>query len=229
MRIFIKGKAVPFATKLEKDWKETLRNQIPSQKEGITYRGLKLIFHLESLHHNKQPFDLDNLVEPVLSVLVNEKGYFGGKRANIIWWYARKTINAFEGVEIELSKNSPPSIKGKLLIDDIYSGEMPRSAKSKEIPEWLASKGIKPATQGDKFSLHLSFPERINIGDIATGVVKSTIDCLYPLIGGTAGSPEDWRIDEMLVEKGNFSDILIKIFAGGEKKMKKLLISRNPF
>lgn len=32
--------------------------------------------------------------------------------------------------------------------------------------------------------------------------VKSTIDCLYPIIGGKKGSPEDWRVDFLEVEKG---------------------------
>ncbi len=42
----------------------------------------------------------------------------------------------------------------------------------------------------------------MNLGDIATGKVKSIIDCLYPVIGGNMGSPEDWRIDILEVTKG---------------------------
>jgi len=43
---------------------------------------------------------------------------------------------------------------------------------------------------------------KINIGDIATGKVKTTIDNLYPVIGGVCGQPEDWRVNILLqVEK----------------------------
>ena len=42
----------------------------------------------------------------------------------------------------------------------------------------------------------------MNLGDSATGVVKSTIDCLYPLLGGTTGAPDDWKVDNLLGEKG---------------------------
>jgi hypothetical protein len=44
--------------------------------------------------------------------------------------------------------------------------------------------------------------QAINIGDIATGVVKSLIDCLYPVLGGSAGDPADDRIDVLTVVKG---------------------------
>ncbi len=33
-----------------------------------------------------------------------------------------------------------------------------------------------------------------NIGDIATGRVKAVVDRPYPLLGGAAGGPDDWRI-----------------------------------
>src|SRR5262249_26357590 len=40
-----------------------------------------------------------------------------------------------------------------------------------------------------------------NIGDLATGPVTATLDCLYPVLGGVAGAPEDWRIVGLYVEK----------------------------
>lgn len=212
MKVFVWGRPAPFATTLEKAWKEALKAQIPEKEDNLILRGIKLIFHLESFFHNNRPFDLDNLVEPVLSVLVNKKGYFGGKRSNIRQWYAKKVKSSAEGVDIELSEDSPLSLNRKLLIDDVYNGAIPSSAKSKDLPDWLTSKTIKHPEKGDRFSVHLSFPEGINIGDIATGIVKSTIDCLYPVIGGSAGSPEDWRIDEILVEKGRVNGIGIRIF-----------------
>ena len=52
---------------------------------------------------------------------------------------------------------------------------------------------------------------------MATGVVKSFIDCLYPILGGRAGIPSDHRIDELTVAKavqGVAADaVLLKLWA----------------
>ena len=32
---------------------------------------------------------------------------------------------------------------------------------------------------------------QVNLGDIATGRPKNVIDCLWPLLGGVAGAPDD--------------------------------------
>lgn len=62
-------------------------------------------------------------------------------------------------------------------------------------------KGIK-AYSNTTFYVRLRFDsERLNIGEIVTGAVKSTIDCLYPIIGGENGRPEDWRITILQIEK----------------------------
>jgi hypothetical protein len=42
---------------------------------------------------------------------------------------------------------------------------------------------------------------RVNIGNVATGPVKSVIDCLQPILGGRFGNPDDHRIVLLLVSK----------------------------
>lgn len=39
----------------------------------------------------------------------------------------------------------------------------------------------------------------VNLGDISTGRVKNVIDCLYPVIGGSAGAPLDDRVTRLEV------------------------------
>ncbi len=57
-------------------------------------------------------------------------------------------------------------------------------------------------TQASRYAVGLRFGgSAVNIGDIATGRVKSVIDCLYPILGGVVGAPEDWRITSLYVEK----------------------------
>lgn len=92
--------------------------------------------------------------------------------------------------------------------DEIYEGELPKRATDPEIPTWINSLGTNVKINEDgRFSLRLQFGgNKVNIGDIVTGKVKSTIDCLYPLIGGKRGDPEDYKIDFLQVEK-NVKDI----------------------
>ena len=83
-----------------------------------------------------------------------------------------------------------------------YDGPLPSRATDVGIPNWLNSLGCKESMHGDDgLGVHLRFSSRINIGDVATGPVKSVIDCLYPILGGTAGAPEDWRVHALVVEK----------------------------
>ena len=50
-----------------------------------------------------------------------------------------------------------------------------------------------------RYAVTLEFgTSAINLGDIATGPVKSVIDNLYPIVGGTRGAPDDWRIEPLI-------------------------------
>lgn len=71
------------------------------------------------------------------------------------------------------------------------------------MPTWIREVFHQREAHSDYFYfVRLVFDDaNLNIGDISTGVAKSTIDCLYPVIGGTVGSPEDWRISVLQVEK----------------------------
>jgi len=211
MPFFIKGEPATFATTSEKVWKQILASAIPLCQGVNKYSGIALRFTLSSSTHNSQPFDLDNLVEPVFSVIIGEKGYFSGKRTNLLWWYAKKNIGTPAGVEIELSGGSPLiRIKGTEIFKGEYAGELPKSATSEAFSSWLISQGVRERRH-ERYGVHLIFPERINIGEIATGAVKPTIDCLWPIIGGKPGAPEDWRIEELMVERKDYNSLKITI------------------
>lgn len=180
--IFIAGEPVTFATKAEKEWKDKLRKCIPNPKSSnktMLEKGLEMHFYLQSFTHKGQPFDLDNLVEPVLAVLVNEKGFFGSRRSNIYWWYAIKRLSSEKvGVYIRTSQSTNPQIT----TSPCYNR-------------------IENLQNEDRFSVTLEFPMKTNIGDIATGEVKRVIDSLYEIIGGSAKAPNDWKIDELFIIK----------------------------
>jgi hypothetical protein len=191
MTLFIKGDLATFAATKERSLEERLDSIIPLCPPEKKYKGVALRFTLSSSTHNGHPLDLDNLVEPVFSVLVGKKGYFSGNKANILWWYTKKEISNPAGVEIEVSEDNPSiNINGKEIFKGEYHGDLPKSATSEDLPKWLISYGFSKRKY-EGFWIHLIFPERTKIKEIATGTVKSTIDCLLSIVGGKPKTPED--------------------------------------
>ncbi len=199
------GIPATFATAGEGPWKESLAIQIPQATVQAGMRGIVLKFRLRSLTPHGMPLDVDNLCEPVFSVLVNKRRWFGGRRPNISWWHASKSHDAATGCDVLLTDegpsalpNTPPDVSG------IYDGPLPRSAKSIELAEWSRSLPGRDRIETGRspLAVRVGFgTARINLGDIATGVLKSVIDCLYPIWGGLPGRPNDHRICQLWVEK----------------------------
>lgn len=107
-------------------------------------------------------------------------------------------ITAIQDVKFDLEDGL-----GKAIFDSFYSGDLPRKATDNQIPTWISSLETTPLKDDSRFAVRVLFgSEKINIGDIATGKVKSLIDCLYPIIGGISEYPEDWRINSLTVHKG---------------------------
>jgi len=202
---YVHGEPSSFSTAREKPWKMNLEQQLPSRDQNGFEKGLVIDFHLESMTINGHYFDVDNLCEPVFSVLINNKGWFNGKRPNIQWFRASKIKDKKSGCNFRLTASKEPerNIDFKnTIFDKIYSGNLPKSATDDEFISWS-----KQNSTGIKYSpsiyLNIEFGgKKINLGDIATGRIKSIIDCLYPVIGGNKGAPTDWKIDILDVQKG---------------------------
>ena len=206
MNFWIEGTPATFATAKEPVWKRALARQIPlpSLKERET--GLILNFILRSLAPWGHPLDIDNLCEPVFSVLVNQRGWFRGKRPNVQWWLATKEKGDEPGCMITISTEAaPPTPDSSPEWSETYVGPLPSSARSPEVAEWAHRVRHKHAPEWipQRCALSLRFSHvAINLGDIATGPVKAFVDCLYPLLGGHVGAPEDHRIASLTVAKG---------------------------
>ncbi len=191
-QFWVHGVPATFATKGEIPWRKALEHAICSipipSNENF---GLNLKFILPTLTPNNQPLDVDNLCEPVFSVLINKLGWFGGKPSGLQFSVETK-------IPLEMTR-----VFGNLLFDAVFEGELPRKATDNNIPSWLNSLKKFDQQNNDRFVIRLQFGGlKLNIGNIATGEVKSIIDCLYPVIGGLKGKPEDWRVDVLQVEKG---------------------------
>lgn len=202
----IRGKPAPFATGGEISWKERLLAQIGPPSLDGKEMGISLGFTLETLAPAGHLLDVDNLCEPVFSILVNKMGWFGGRRPNIRWWQATKQVGERTGCTLRISTealvdhpNATP------MCDDLYEGPLPRSATDGPVSEWLLALCTRHGWNRipEDCTLYLGFGDgKVNIGDIAAGKVKALIDNLWPLLGGERGRPEDHRVSHLIVEKG---------------------------
>ncbi|MCH7698808.1 MAG: hypothetical protein IH865_07715 [Chloroflexi bacterium] len=182
-----------------------------------------LDFHVQSSQRGGQPFDIDNMCEPVFSTVINQLGWFGGRRPNLTWFRARRSVKTPSGCTVRLQQGDAPLFSPdghRLVFRDVYTGPLPKSATASELPAWLAELPSVPSATSLNVGIRLSFAGTgVNLGDIATGVVKSTIDCLYPLLGGTAGAPDDWKVGTLQCEKGArdapAEGVLIEVWSSG--------------
>jgi hypothetical protein len=199
--VWVPGQPTPFANPpYEALWKQALSSHLPASQSALKGDGIALDFFLAPGRYNRR--DLDNLCEPVFSVLVNQKRWFEGRRPNIAWLQATKTLSEESGLRIRLLDEAPRlGAESPVCLNAVYPGPLPKSARDTNLAEWARSLSM-PSVNCDFFSVHLSFgSSNVNLGDIATGPIKSILDCLYPVIGGRVGAPEDWRITALVIEK----------------------------
>lgn len=205
-KIRVSGYPATFSTRGEKPWKARLGLQLPQCNSSGQEKGLEARFSLTTLRPNKQPLDVDNLMEPLLSVLVRSKRWFGGNRNVLRWWRATMAEDARPGCNIEVHDEDDAPIlfnSGTIFaLDDVYTGNLPRSGTNGVFASWASNRGSPLGRAWGYYVLRLRFGgQAVNIGEIASGQVKATIDCLWPMLGGKAGAPQDWRIRTLQVER----------------------------
>ena len=201
-KTWVAGRPAPFATAGERPWKDLLAAQMPAPS-GRTPTGMVIEFTLE--HGRAWPAhpDIDNLCEPVFSTVINRLGWFGGSRPNIDWYLAAKRPGSDPGAVITILAGSAPDVPTVLTrpaFTSTWPGPLPRSARDERFAAWVRDQET-PVPPGP-LAIALEFGgSRVNLGDVATGPVKSVIDCLQPIIGGPFGNPDDHRIVLLLVSK----------------------------
>ncbi len=135
-KFWIQGMPATFATKGENPWKYAIQQSIPSENHELSC-GLILHFKVATLAPNSHPIDVDNLCEPVFSSFINKLGWFSGKRQNLRWWHATKVCGNPSGLDISVFSSTVSDmigVKGEPFFDEVYTGLLPKSATSPEIP-----------------------------------------------------------------------------------------------
>ena len=205
INFWVKGEPASFSTAREKPWKINLEQQIPDNDRNCIEKGIVLDFNVKSMKVNGLYFDLDNLCEPVFSIFINKKGWFGGKRPNLQWFRASKIKDIKSGCRLKIYNSIEPdttvNYKDKIY-SKIYTGNLPKNGKETEFILWVKENYVG-LRHSSSFYVKIEFgSSKINLGDIATGRIKSIIDCFYPIIGGNMGNPDDWKINILEVKKG---------------------------
>ena len=199
----VQGTPATFATAGEKAWKEALAAAAPEPSLDGHELTVECRLTVAELAPRGRPRDLDNFMEPVLSALVNQRGWFGGTRTKLRGFSAiieeGSDVGGAFGI---LPTFSSRPLGGSPIFDGTYRGPLPTSGAAPEIPAWLGECGDVPAAPASA-GVYLGFGTfDVNVGDIATGPVKSVIDCLYPILGGKPSAPQDHIITQLVVEKG---------------------------
>ncbi|MGI6670537.1 MAG: hypothetical protein ACOX58_03035 [Christensenellales bacterium] len=197
---WIPGTPASFATRSEKTWKEQLLTCLSHSKYYHSSLELKFVLPETSLVYKGH--DLDNLCDPVFSVLASSLGWFEGKQSNIDGWQAVKTIGNNTGLELRQVRRIEEKIPEKAIIfSDCYYGKIPHGALDPEIPRWL-QKFDKLETSSNNIGISLVFVNhRRSIASLSDGMVKHVIDCLYPLYGGIGGRPNDHLISNLTIKR----------------------------
>lgn len=206
LSIRIDGSPATFATGRERAWKKMLEGTIPECNLSGQEKGLSVIFCLEDLEPQGQPLDVDNLMEPLIFVLVGKKRWFGGRRPSVSWWRATKIQSPHVGCDLEISNEpAPPDLLAPgadVILNALFEGTLPTNARNANFAAWADEHASAIGRAWGYYDVDLTFRSpSMNIGEIATGPVKGTIDCLWPVWGGSAGSPQDWRIRTLQVSK----------------------------
>jgi hypothetical protein len=192
---WVPGVPITFASgEREKRWKETVIAAVPTPPATTEQTGLVIEFGIPE--GSRQ--DLDNLTEPVLSAVINHRGWFGRRRPNLRWLALCKATADDPGCRLQPLLEPPENWlpTSDCLIDELYAGIRPTAATSVDFAAWIAARA-KPSAAN--YAVELRFADRPNLGDVATGVVKPLIDCMWPLWGGNPHQPEDWRLERLLL------------------------------
>jgi hypothetical protein len=165
-------------------WKARIRELVPELSLGSA-EGIVLRFVVTSWKRRGHPFDLDNLAKPVLDALGRPNAHF-----------VEATIQLGTDPGVSIGTTSKPSV---LLAPLVWFPDLPRgSLRWPDVnPALLA---VEPFGGISPLRVHLDVHEPAALTDFDfTGFVKPTLDCLWPVIGGTSKQPYDHLIRHIIV------------------------------
>jgi hypothetical protein len=203
----VTGKPVGYSSGVaEQEWKALIRKAVPQAKAPrAAGSGLFADFGVPQPTPQASGFDLDNLLDPVLSAVINGQGWFGRHRPNLRWIAAHKFVLDEPAVRLAVLPDPPhlweQSDVEVVGLDAVYPGDLPSAESSDEYVAWV-ERNMHPLRQGAVGVAIDIADAAVNLGDIANGPIKILIDGLWPILGGGPGAPHDKRIVALVMRKG---------------------------
>jgi hypothetical protein len=188
----------------EQAWKAQIMSAVPLAPAAHAGDGLLADFRVAPPTAKSPGFDLDNMLDPVFSVVINGRGWFGGHRANLRWVAARKAAGE-TGVHLAVLED-PPRPWGEsgaeVGLDDVYHNQLPSPAAIEDYTTWVQSHMLG-ALPGGPVGIEIDFTDdHVNLGDVGTGRAKVLIDGMWPVLGSKPGAPDDGRVAALILRKG---------------------------
>jgi hypothetical protein len=201
----VPGVPASYSTGPEAAWKETISTAVPPPSGEHPGDGLLVDISIPLPTPQAPGADLDNLLDPVFSTVINRQGWFGGRRSHLRWVAASKLVLDQPGLWLALLEEAPdlwrdPDVD--IAMKAVYEAAIPTPNTRSEYEEWVSLHAGPPLPPGG-VGVALDFSDSaVNLGDIATGVVKPMIDGLWPILGGHSGAPHDGRVAALRMRKG---------------------------
>lgn len=205
LKVRVAGEPAAFATAREEPWKAELEAALA----GVAFDPAGTVLSLDFVVSPRVGYpagpDVDNLCEPVIATVVGRLGWFGGKRPAIVGLWARKRVGPRVGCEIAVFPTWTDVGIGDVpvLLDATWAGEPPRSGRDLVFAQWVGRELRALPSPGSRVAVRLAFAGRMNVAAISDGRVKNTIDCLWPVLGGTPGAPDDGRVSILAATQGD--------------------------
>jgi hypothetical protein len=202
----VTGKPVGYSSGVaEQEWKALIRKAVPQAEAPRTAdSGLFADFGVPQPTLQASGFDLDNLLDPVLSAVINGQGWFGRHRPNLRWIAAHKSVLDEPAVRLAVLSDPPhlwqQSDVEEVGLDAVYPGNLPSAESIDEYAAWV-EQNMHPLRRGGVGVAIDIADAAVNLGDVANGPIKILIDGLWPVLGGGPGAPHDKRIVALVIRK----------------------------
>lgn len=181
---FVEGEPALLLSRNEKAWRDLV---VACGMSGL--EEVRLRFIVTSWRRGGNPFDLDNVVDPVLAAVCAP-----AEQRRSVW----ATVELGDDPGVEISEQAPPPAPAGAARVELRDPPRRSVRTAREpLPEFVnvaaidgdAPCGCALVLGGDTPGVVFGFE----------GPVKPTIDALWPILGGAAHSPADHRIRDLRV------------------------------
>jgi hypothetical protein len=172
----------------EKEWRQQVLKHLTGWRLDPT-EGIRAEFVVTSDRRRGHSFDLDNMAKPVFDA------FQGGTPRYV---EVERYVGRHAGVVLTLGLPEPALPPFQCWVQNLWRG-------SKRDADPYPGLTTIPQPRPDKdLFVHLCFHEPVSLTDFGlTGVVKPTIDHLWPAFGGNPGSPHDHLIRRLVLVRSD--------------------------